>query len=113
MIQILLAQQTVPGRQYRKAKGADNSVFFTRSLVDADKHVKKLRFKGQTNLTSQEAQLLASWSRDSSQILMRRHLTGTDPQSKAGYSYNSLVFVPADYQFIEIGTYTAEGVEMG
>ena len=109
----LPASSTIPGKQYRRARDATDSsgMVYVRSLLEADKHVRKLRLKGQANLTAQEAFLVATYLRDSTQILMRRHLIGTDPQSKEGYRYQSLVFVPADYLLIEVGN-APEGVEV-
>lgn len=115
----IAAKDTKPGRQYKASRERDNRIYYLRSLIPVEKYVKKLKDQvakkgrktkpGKQNtvvesaLSLDEERLLHSYQHNQDQILMRRCLEGTDPFTKGRYEFKTLVLVPIDYPFEEIG----------
>ena len=98
---MILAKDTVPGKCYRRTRGAAKGVFYTRPARSAEAHAAKLKKKG-TSVMGNEMSLLLSWREDKSLILLRRHNRGTDPFSGNRFEVKTWILVDPDLRLREL-----------
>lgn len=94
------ADQTVPGRIYRRTRNATRGVYFVRPKLDAAKFIAKLR--REENPYSRDIFLMSLFKSDPSLVLMKRFHRGTDFITGEKWEYSSYVLMPADYPLRQV-----------